>query len=192
MRILSCTILTAALLGGTYTAVNWHRANQSVDGGLFSSTLAARRALEREVRIRAAMGNTALNPRGWPKTIDPAWFGLAPPRNAYIATGHPWVEVATAEQKDLLDPPIRQALTRDVASYWYNPSNGAIRARVGSSVTDAQAIDLYNRLNGSSITCLFAGEEQPTASATRDGRRSNPYLQHSKRPNGNSEGRAAQ
>lgn len=192
MRILSCTILTAALLGGTYTAVRWRAANQAADGGMFSAALAARRALEREVRIRAAVGDAELNPHGWPDTIDPAWFGASAPRNPFVPTNHPWVEVATPDEKNLIDPPIRQALTQDVASYWYNPANGALRARVGSSVTDAHAIDLYNRLNGASITCLFAGEEPPTVTAARDGRRSNPSLQQSKRPSGNPTNRAAQ
>ena len=38
--------------------------------------------------------------------------------------------------------------------YWYNPANGAFRARVPQQSTDQETIDLYNRVNGTSVTSL--------------------------------------
>ncbi|MBL8746959.1 MAG: hypothetical protein JNK58_11470 [Phycisphaerae bacterium] len=182
MRILACTILSAALLGGTFTAVNWRRSAEAVEDGTLNSAIAARRSLEREIGIRAAMKEAELNPMGWPKTIDPAWFAAGAPRNPYVGADHPWVEVATADQSNLLDPPIRQALTPDVAAYWYNPANGIIRARVGAAVTDAGAIDLYNRVNGASVVSLFDGGRPVSAKADHSRRSGSKFLRTASQP----------
>lgn len=163
-------ILILLLLGGAYAAHTWRRGADARQHALYSHTVAARRFLEREVRIRAATGQIELNGRGWPTTVDPAWFSDQPPLNPMVPGDHPWVEIASPHEEELSDPAIRQALTRDVAMFWYNPATGAVRARVGPSVTDAAAVDLYNRLNGSSVESLFAGGVTVGAPATRGSR----------------------
>lgn len=169
MRILLCTILSVGMLGGTYAAVSWHRNRILMEESLFTAALEGRRGLEREIRIRAATQPELLNDRGWPITVDPAWFAGNPPRNPFVPRGHPWVEIASEAEADLTDPPIRQALTPDVAAYWYNPSSGVVRARVGPDVTDARAVEMYNRLNGSDVKSLFSGDSPKQASASAGG-----------------------
>lgn len=186
MRILVCSILSAAMLGGTYTAVNWRRSSDAVEDGTLSAAIGGRLSLEREVRIRAAMKEVELNPMGWPKTIDPGWFAANPPRNPYVTSDHPWVEVASAEQSSLVEPPIRQALTSDVAAYWYNPANGVIRARVGATVTDEGAIELYNRLNATSVDSLFEGDQARASAAGRPAKGGSKYLKQASSPRGGS------
>lgn len=192
MRILVCSILSAAMLGGTYAAVTWRRSADLVEDGVLHAAISARRALEREVRIRAAMKEVELNPLGWPRTIDPAWFGASPPRNPYVSADHPWVEVASADQSNLMEPPIRQALTADVAGYWYNPSNGIIRARVGAWVTDAGAIELYNRMNSSAVSSLFAGDQPAVPAADAMKRGGSRYLKNETQPKASSRTASAQ
>jgi hypothetical protein len=50
--------------------------------------------------------------------------------------------------------------------FWYNPALGIVRARVPRTLSDADAIDTYNRVNGTAIRSLveFAQAED------RDGR----------------------
>lgn len=182
MRAMVSTVLIAVLLGGTYASVHWKQSSEMMQDSTLSAAIASRRSLEREVRIRAAMKEVELNAMGWPETIDPMWFASSPPRNPYITLDHPWVEVATDEQSNLIDPPIRQALTPDVAAYWYNPANGVIRARVGASVTDASAIDLYNRVNGSSVTALFESTRMRATGAGKPVAPSSKYLRQASTP----------
>jgi hypothetical protein len=163
MRVLICSLLTGCMLAVTYTAVTWQRSEGHAEQAVFNAASDARRAIEREIRIRAATGDATLNERGWPDTIVPDWFGRKVPRNPFVGADHPWLEVATDADANLIDPPIRQALTRDVAGFWYNPNNGVLRARVGPRVTDADAIDLYNRLNAANVATLFAPAEATEA-----------------------------
>ncbi|MDX2116462.1 MAG: hypothetical protein SFZ24_12705 [Planctomycetota bacterium] len=114
-------------------------------------------ALQRQVRIRAATDGTTLNSRGWPVTIDPAWFSGEVPLNPYVPSDYPWVEIASSYEAQLADPAIRQAVSRHVAAYWYNPATGIVRARVGPRVTDAEAVELYNTINGTRVEALFGG-----------------------------------
>lgn len=180
MKVLLYSFLSAVLLAGTYAAVSWPQSAAAAEDARSAAALASRRALEREIRIRAATGEADLNPLGWPTTIDPAWFAGSPPRNPYLDNTHPWIEIATPAEAALLDPPIRQALTADIASYWYNPANGVIRIRVGPCVTDARAIDLYNRLNGGTISALFSAE--PTRAEHASAQPAPPRRQPSRVP----------
>lgn len=182
MRVLICSLLTGCMLAVTYTAVTWQRSEGHAAQSVFTTASEARRAIEREIRIRAATGDAALNERGWPVTIVPDWFGRKPPRNPFVAADYPWLEVASDADANLTDPPIRQALTRDVAGFWYNPNNGVLRARVGPRVTDADAIDLYNRLNGSNVAILFAPVEDAASVAAGIQSGHSPFLKTSIKP----------
>lgn len=155
MRLWLCTILFLLLLGGALGAYQWRRASIAHEALLMAKAIEARGNLEREIRIRAATGGATLNERGWPIFVDPAWFGVDPPLNPYVKSESAWLEIASPREADLSDPAIRQALTPDVAGLWYNPANGAVRVRVGSSITDSGAVDLYNRINGATVASLF-------------------------------------
>jgi hypothetical protein len=40
------------------------------------------------------------------------------------------------------------------AAYWYNPTNGVVRARVGSVGTADETLEFYNEVNDSAETAL--------------------------------------
>lgn len=128
------------------------------------------RRMELEVKYRAATKSTDLNGRGWPVTIDPAWFDQNAPANPLLDDDRPWVEVASTAQADLLHPPVRMAVDNSFAAYWYNPYQGIVRARVPVLVVDEAATQLYNRINGTGVTSIFSRETpaRPAASSAPD------------------------
>lgn len=153
-RIVS-VIMVGSLLLGTILAWSWNAASHDRQEARIASARVSAQRLERQIRIQAATGRVALNGRGWPETVDPAWFGDDPPLNPLIPMGRPWVEVAAEDEDTLTDPPIRQSVSRDLAMFWYNPSTGAVRARVGPTISDQSGLDMYNRVNGVAVATLF-------------------------------------
>ena len=164
-RLIWC-LLVGLMLAFTATAVLWKQEKDDLEDQRLQQAWDALKRLEREVRIRAATKQADLNGRGWPSTIDPSWFTDEPPLNPYVSRSNPWVEVAGPDEADARDPAIRQAISGEIGSFWYNPSNGVVRARVGTSVLDSRALDLYNRLNGSSVDSLFGGGSATAAVAS--------------------------
>jgi hypothetical protein len=55
----------------------------------------------------------------------------------------------------MLHPPVRLTLDDRMASFWYNPYQGVVRARVPVQVNDDAALELYNRINGCSLLSIF-------------------------------------
>lgn len=113
------------------------------------------RRMELEVKYRGATGAVTVTGRGFPSTVDPTWFKDAPPLNELVTRDRPWVEVATPDQADMLHPPVRMTLDNRTASFWYNPYQGVVRARVPVLVNDDAALELYNRINGCSLLSIF-------------------------------------
>lgn len=159
-------ILIGVMLAWALAASEWRRRTDLDSEATIARAIEARRLLERQVRIRAATKAAILNDAGWPTTISPEWFEGNPPRNPFVSPAHPWIDIAGPDQADLFDPPVRQALTPADAAFWYNPANGVVRARVGPMVTDGRAVELYNRLNGSSVSSLFGVEGTGQYAAT--------------------------
>lgn len=161
-------ILIVVMFGGSLAALHYRRVSDRQHELLKQEASASRSAIEQKVRVIAATGEASVNGRGWPETIDPMWFGAHPPLNPYVSDDHPWLEIAGPHEWKLSDPAIRQALTKDVAGFWYNPAMGIVRARVGSNVLDARAVELYNEVNGSTISSLFsAGVTVPITAAQK-------------------------
>jgi hypothetical protein len=122
------------------------------------------REFERVLSIQAASKTVEVTSHGWPNTMDPAWFGGSPPQNPLAPPDRPWVEIATEDQADLADPPVRITAQRDIAGFWYNPYKGVVRARVPLLASEETTVDLYNRVNGSSIrTCVQPLVPKPAA-----------------------------
>lgn len=155
MRKLFSYLMFAILLSGAVAAWSWNRAEKDAFDSQIAQARAAAQKLERQIRIEGATGRAEVNGRGWPETVDPAWFMDDPPLNPFIPPGRPWVEIAAEDEDTLTDPPIRQSVTRDLAMFWYNPANGAVRARVGPMISDRRALDVYNRINGVNVPTLF-------------------------------------
>lgn len=117
---------------------------------------------------RAAYNGADLNTRGWPSTVDPTWFTNDPPRNMLVTPDRPWVEVATPDEAPLKDPQIRMTINGTLASFWYNPYQGVIRARVPVAINDRKALDLYNAVNGTNLDSIYAPAPPPRAPAAED------------------------
>lgn len=154
MRDIVAAAGLAAVIGG---GVYFQRARKADDALMLRAQAEVRR-LEQEIKFRAATKTADLNARGWPVTIDPAWFQNGAPGNALLDEDRPWVEVAGTQQADFMHPPVRMAVDKSLAAYWYNPYQGIIRARVPVMVSDEKATEMYNKVNGVSMASIFARE----------------------------------
>ncbi len=157
------TLVAALLLIGGLGAYRIDAMKESAAAGQVTTDLGR---FEQMIQLRAATKESTLNARGWPVTIDPAWFDGAPPRNSLLSPDRPWVEVATPEEADLLNPRLRAAVDTTLASFWYNPYRGIIRARVPLRINDRKTIDLYNSVNRTSLDAIYDPiEESPRDAA---------------------------
>lgn len=151
LRDIIALLLLVVLVGGGAWYVRETRrrdaAVQAVAGDV--------RRIELEVKFRAATNGAELNARGWPLTVDPAWFAENPPLNQLLPADHPWLEVAGAEDASLTHPEARMAVDPSVAAFWYNPAQGIVRARVPVMLSDADATVLYNTVNGTNLPSMF-------------------------------------
>ncbi|MHC4208707.1 MAG: hypothetical protein ACYSWT_03225 [Planctomycetota bacterium] len=119
----------------------------------------ARAEVERfqsQIMLQTAMEKVELSQRGYPARIDPAWFAGSLPLNPLLGPSHPWLEIAGDTQRDLHHPPNLIAFSGDVAQFWYSPHTGEVRGRVPAEVSDATALRLYNRINGSNLSDLHS------------------------------------
>ncbi|MEM9882970.1 MAG: hypothetical protein AAF800_08645 [Planctomycetota bacterium] len=99
-------------------------------------------------------------PTLWPVVVRPEWFGDEPPTNGLLSgsagTPHgprPWIDVAPPGDREA-HPPDPVAVRRGQAQFWYNPNLGVFRARVAPTLREDEALTLYNRLNGVTLTAL--------------------------------------
>ena len=122
---------------------------------------------QKMIAFRAASKTSGLNARGWPETIDPAWFTEQPPRNDLVSPERPWVEIATADEADLRDPLIRMTINPLLASFWYNPHQGVVRARVPVTISDSQSLEWYNRINGTNLDSIYTHDTLTGPPATK-------------------------
>jgi hypothetical protein len=120
------------------------------------------RRFEQVLAFRGASKEAETSERGWPLTVQPEWFSSDTPRNLLVTQDRPWLEIATSEQADLQDPPLRIALSSTTASFWYNPYKGVIRARVPVAISDERALDLYNKVNGTALDNIYCADAAPT------------------------------
>lgn len=155
MRLIRLLMVLAMVVGGWWLW-DWHTRRSLNEERVIRQTEVAVQRLAQEIRLRAALGAVELNANGWPVTIDPKWFKGMIPRNMLAADDSPWLEIATPEEEQMDHPVIRLALDRSTASFWYNPSKGIVRARVGPTVSDRRALDLYNRINSAKLASVFS------------------------------------
>lgn len=164
MNALSRFLVNAACLvaiGMIAAGIGWVRYDQEQRNDALAKTIAEVQRFDQMVDLRAATKDVTLSERGWPVSIEATWFKGEPPTNHLLTLDRAWVEVATPDQFDLKDPPARVAIGKESASFWYNPANGVIRARVPMTISDEETIRLYNRINATSIDVLFAAQSEP-------------------------------
>ena len=144
-----------ALLGMLWTqkAREYHEVEQ------VQTTAASVRLIEQTIRAKATYDKKIqTNERGWPMTVSPSWFTEDLPRNALLSKEHPWIEVAPESQAGLRHPPVRLAVTTGLATFWYNPYQGVVRARVPVMISDAKSAAAYNQINGTSLVSILEPE----------------------------------
>jgi hypothetical protein len=155
MRVIRLLMVLAMVVGGWWLW-NWHTTRSHAEERDIRHTQQSLQKLAQEIRLRAALGDVELNATGWPQTIDPAWFKGNTPHNMLIIPGAPWVEIARPEEEKLDHPTVRMSLDRATAGFWYNPSKGIVRARIGPTVSDERALALYNRINSARLASIFS------------------------------------
>lgn len=154
MRLMMDTLVALmlmALLGG----VMWYKRADQTDTHQRESTRAEVRRFQQQISLQAALATVQHNERGFPATVDPQWFMGDLPDNTLLTNEHPWLEVAGPEEKDLVHPRLCVATSSTIAKFWYNPSNGILRARVPVTISDKAAIDLYTFVNECGVPDLF-------------------------------------
>lgn len=109
----------------------------------------------------SAMPEADTSPTGHVRSIDTEWFDGDVPINALLPPPRPWLEIASADQAHMTHPPNRAATNATHASFWYNPANGVVRARVPMQTTDQATLDLYNKANGCALSSLYGLERSP-------------------------------
>lgn len=112
--------------------------------------------IRQEIKTRAALASTELSQRGWPMTLQSEWFGGENPTNPLLPFGKEWIEIARPSEAMLSHPSQRCDTSGKLSGLWYNPYLGVVRARVPLLQTEYDSVVLYNRINGSDITSLFA------------------------------------
>lgn len=154
-------LMVGVLLFGAVGAWWYHRAASEARANAINQVRMAVAELRTQVKYRGALGSTPINGRGLPLTIDPGWWDGPPPTNVLVPPGNPWLEVAPPGDYHLEHPRTRVVLTGEVAGLWYNPGLGVVRARVPQMVSDDDAIDLYNAVNGAAVESLFRTDADP-------------------------------
>jgi hypothetical protein len=113
------------------------------------------RRFQQQIHLHTALSGGEPRDRGYPASVDPAWFQGNLPVNPLLGPDYPWLEVAGPGNRRALHPPDLVAVDHDTASFWYNPATGVVRARVPVGVSDARALDLYNYINDCDLPTLF-------------------------------------
>ena len=166
MRFVRDLLLLLLLIAVGAGVVYYQREQRDEQVRILKATAETRR-LEMEVKFRAATKGADLNARGWPLTIDPAWFEKDPPINTLVEDDRPWIEIASADEAEFQHPPVRMTVDDATAAFWYNPYQGVVRARVPVMVSDEAATFLYNRVNESNMASIFWIEQPPKVPTPR-------------------------
>ncbi|UCD74706.1 MAG: hypothetical protein JSV91_13070 [Phycisphaerales bacterium] len=155
MRLLKDT-LVALMLVGILAGILWYNRTDRSEQAVLDAVRDDVRRFQQEILLQATLKEVELTERGYPRTVDPAWFGDDMPTNDLLGPSHPWLEIAGPEQCDLHHPPQLVAGDDSLAAYWYNPLTGSLKARVPVEISDARALRIYNYINDSGLPSLFA------------------------------------
>ncbi|MCX5661657.1 MAG: hypothetical protein NTW19_18420 [Planctomycetota bacterium] len=152
MRLLIDTLI-ALMLAGILAAVLWQYRK---DGRQVHQVQAVHQSLARlqeQMLYRGALGEAATGPAGFPLEVSPLWFPDGLPFNNLVPGRQPWLDVAPENDpgENPPDPILRRP---GQAGFWYNPNRGVFRARVIPQFTLGATVELYNNVNGTSLSTL--------------------------------------
>lgn len=98
----------------------------------------------------------------FPPQVMPEWFKDDMPSNPLASGDRPWLDIAPAgDYRD--QPPDPLAEDAGQAAFWYNPNLGIVRARVPRQVSHRLTLELYNKVNGTSLRALPTDEDPDRA-----------------------------
>jgi len=155
MRLVFDT-LVALMLAGLLAGLLIHQRHQEEHQQVVNHVRNQVRVIEQQIMLQAALEKVPRNEYGYPITIDPVWFENELPRNRLVTGPNPWIEVAKDSKPSVEHPHYRVVMHESMAGFWYNPTNGIVRARIPQQVSDQDTLELYNYVNGSHLGSLFA------------------------------------
>lgn len=155
-------VMALACLAGLIVVLVWVARQEQDEKKRIERTTEAVRLIEQTLKLQALSVDVEVNRRGWPLSVDAAWFDGAEPHNLLLTGTRPWIELAGPDESELREPVVRQATSEAHAEFWYNPATGSVRARVPVTVSDDEAVRLYNTVNNASLRSLFEVEHPPT------------------------------
>lgn len=112
-----------------------------------ASTRANVRAIQAQLDLYVAGESVSINDQRFPNAISADWFDGVRPLNTLLGVDRPWVELASIDELARTHPTDVTVGGGDGAMFWYNPARGVVRARVPRTLTDAEAIRIYNEVN---------------------------------------------
>lgn len=155
MRLL-IDLLVALMLAGVLAGVMYFNRQRDEHESHIRRTQQAITQIQGQLKVQMALERVEVTDTGWPRTVDPDWFPLDPPRNMLLQDGRAWLEVAGPEDRLLRHPRSITADGRSLASFWYNPYSGVVRARVPAGTTDVETLALYNRVNRTELLTIVS------------------------------------
>lgn len=149
-------LMLVAVLGGVLVM---HSRSKQADREM-ADTQKALAALHERTAYQASVRSALAGRQEVMVQIDPAWFGEQMPVNLLASADRPWIDLAPPG--DLGDhPPDPLIYNQQQAAFWYNPTLNVFRARVEPGLSEAQTLERYNQVNG---TSLLAFDEAPDPS----------------------------
>ncbi len=94
-----------------------------------------------------------------------SFYGKSRPRNPYAPLGPTDIEILAAGVS--VTEPVEKTTTASRA-FWYNSDNGEFRARVADLGSALATVELYNAVNGTSITSYSDTVDTETVGVGRD------------------------
>ena len=149
MRLLIDTLIALMFVGILAAVLVHYRRGLGpvADLGTVHEALAQ---LHEQAAYQAALGIVDRSDAGYPERMSPEWFEGSLPVNPLIQPKQPWIDIAPrGDRSD--QPPDPVILRPEQAGFWYNPARGVFRARVMPEMTDALTLEVYNRVNGTSL-----------------------------------------
>lgn len=146
--VVDLVVLLAILAGGA--GYWWTQHQQVAMRRQIDQVRQSMREIHNVAMLHGGQGDVPVHTSGYPLKIEATWFAT-PPVNGLAADHALWLAVAEPERYAATNP--RNITVSDQrAAFWYNPARGIIRARVPRQITEDATMDLYNRINATSLS----------------------------------------
>ena len=114
---------------------------------LIESTRLAKDRIHAEIRLRSALAGASVSRTGWTRNVDPEWFNPLPCSAWFSSSDQPWIEIARDSAGRRQNPKEISITQPSQATWWFNPTSGALRARVPELTSGSATQALYDLVN---------------------------------------------